>query len=95
MSETKIVKIDPKHIKEEYIREASRILNSGGLVILPTETVYGVGASMFNQKAIARLYEIKKRPKGKPFSIHIASKEKVDDFAVAVPVSAYKLMDKL
>ncbi|MBN2831300.1 MAG: threonylcarbamoyl-AMP synthase [Candidatus Omnitrophica bacterium] len=94
MSETKIVRIDPKHIKEEYIHEAAHILNSGGLVILPTETVYGIGANMLNQKAVARLYEIKKRPKDKPFSIHIAKKDKVEDFARVIPVSAYKLMDK-
>jgi tRNA threonylcarbamoyl adenosine modification protein (Sua5/YciO/YrdC/YwlC family) len=94
MSETKIVSISPGQIKEDYIREAAHILDSGGLVIFPTETVYGVGASLFNQRAVERLYDIKKRPKDKPFSIHIAKKEKVDEFAFGVPVAAYKLMDK-
>ena len=94
MSQTKIVRIDPKQIKEDYIREAAHILKSGGLVIIPTETVYGIAANMLNQKAVDRLYEIKKRPKDKPFSIHIAKKEKVEDFARNIPVSAYKLMDK-
>jgi len=94
MSETKIAVLSSGQIKENYIHEAAHILNSGGLVIFPTETVYGVGASLFNQKAIERLYDIKKRPKDKPFSIHIAKKEKVDEFAFGVPVAAYKLMDK-
>ncbi|MBM3243388.1 MAG: threonylcarbamoyl-AMP synthase [Candidatus Omnitrophica bacterium] len=94
MSLTKIVRIDPRHIKEDYIHEAARILNSGGLAILPTETVYGVGASMLNQKAVTRLYEIKKRPQDKPFSVHIARKDKVEEFARSIPVSAYKLIDK-
>ena len=94
MSKTKIVRIDPKQIKEEYILEASNMLNLGGLVIVPTETVYGVAADMTSSKAIERLYEIKKRPKDKPFSIHIAKKDKVEDFALAVPLGAYKLMNK-
>jgi tRNA threonylcarbamoyl adenosine modification protein (Sua5/YciO/YrdC/YwlC family) len=94
MNTTKIVRIDPKQIKDDYIREAAHILKSGGLVIIPTETVYGIAANMLNQKAVDRLYEIKKRPKDKPFSIHIAKKEKVEDFARNIPVSAYKLMDK-
>ncbi len=94
MSGTKIVRVDPKQIKEEYIHEAAHILRAGGLVIMPTETVYGVAANMLSPEAVERLYEIKKRPKNKPFSIHIAKKEKVEDFAVAVPVGAYKLMNK-
>jgi L-threonylcarbamoyladenylate synthase len=94
MSQTKIVRIDPKQIKEDYIREAAHIIKSGGLVIIPTETVYGIAANMLNQKAVDRLYEIKKRPKDKQFSIHIARKEKVEDLARIIPVSAYKLMDK-
>ncbi len=94
MSQTKIVRIDPKQIKEDYIREAARTIKLGGLVIIPTETVYGIAANMLDQKAVGRLYELKKRPLDKPLSIHIAKKEKVEDFARSIPVSAYKLMDK-
>jgi len=94
MSQTKIVRIDPKQIRDDYIREAAHILKSGGLVIIPTETVYGIAANMLNQKSVDRLYEIKGRPKDKPFSIHIAKKEKVDDFSGSIPIGAYKLMDK-
>jgi len=94
MSETKVVRVDPRQIKEEYIHEAAHILKSGGLVVIPTETVYGIAANAFNQQAVERLYDIKKRPKNKPFSIHIAKKDKVEDFARAVPVNAYKLIDK-
>lgn len=94
MNQTKIVRIDPKQIKDDYIREAAHIIKSGGLVIIPTETVYGIAANMLNPKAIDRLYEIKKRPKDKPFSIHIAKKDRVEDFARSIPISAYKLMDR-
>jgi L-threonylcarbamoyladenylate synthase len=47
------------------------MLRSGGLVGFPTETVYGLGANLLEEKAIARLYKVKKRPKGKPFTVHI------------------------
>lgn len=94
MNGTKIIRVDPKQVQEEYIHQAVRILKSGGLVIIPTETVYGVAANMFSPEAVSRLYEIKKRPKDKPFSIHIAKKDKVEDFAVAIPVGAYKLINK-
>ncbi len=94
MSSTKIVKVDPLNIKEEYINEAAGILKDGGLVIIPTETVYGIAANMLNKDTMARLYEIKKRPKDKPFSVHIERKDRVEEFARAIPVSAYKLINK-
>jgi len=94
MNQTKIVRIDPRQIKEEYIHQAVHVLKSGGLVIIPTETVYGIAANMLKQKTLDRLYEIKKRPKDKPFSILIAKKDKVEDFAKGIPMAAYKLIDK-
>lgn len=94
MIKTKIVRIDPLRPNEEYIREAADILANGGLVIIPTETVYGIAANMLNKKAIDRLYEIKKRPRNKPFSLHIDSKEKIEEYARDISVAAYKVIDE-
>lgn len=94
MSFTKVVKIDPHNPDEKLLQEAADILKSGGLAIIPTETVYGIAANMVNPQAINRLYEIKARPKDKPFSLHIASKEKIEEFAKDIPRGAYKLIDK-
>ncbi|MDD5432688.1 MAG: L-threonylcarbamoyladenylate synthase [Candidatus Omnitrophica bacterium] len=94
MNKTKIVKVDPVNPEEYIIKEASTVINSGGLVIIPTETVYGIAASMLNKKALDRLYEIKKRPKDKPFSVIIGDKLKIEEFSRSVPISAYKLVDK-
>ncbi|MCX5695692.1 MAG: L-threonylcarbamoyladenylate synthase [Candidatus Omnitrophica bacterium] len=94
MSPAKIIKIDPLKIQEEYIREAADVLKSGGLVIIPTETVYGLAASMLDNKALDRLFEIKKRPRSKPFSIAIEKKERVEELAQDIPPAAYKLMHK-
>jgi tRNA threonylcarbamoyl adenosine modification protein (Sua5/YciO/YrdC/YwlC family) len=62
------------------------------LVILPTETVYGIAANMLNRKAVERLYEIKNRPKDKPFSVLIDDKDRIEDLAHDIPVAAYKLI---
>jgi len=94
MSVTKIVKLDPQNPNSHLIKEAAHVITSGGLVIIPTETVYGIAANMLDMQALARLYEIKGRPKDKPFSVHIDEKLRIEEFATRIPVSAYKLIDK-
>jgi len=94
MNVAKIVKLDPHLPDENCLKEAANILKAGGLVIIPTETVYGIAVNMLNKKAVERLYDIKERPKNKPFSLHIYKRETVDELARAVPVAAYKLMDR-
>jgi tRNA threonylcarbamoyl adenosine modification protein (Sua5/YciO/YrdC/YwlC family) len=94
MISTRIVKVDSAHPGQHYIKEAAGVLKKGGLVIIPTETVYGIAANMLNKNTLDRLYEIKQRPRDKLFSLHIDTKEKIEEFAHSIPVSAYKLMDK-
>jgi len=57
------------------IRKASDILQAGGLVAFPTETVYGLGADAGNDAAVARIYEAKGRPSFNPLIAHVASQE--------------------
>jgi len=66
-SEKRILKPD-----EKAITYCARIIRRGGLVAFPTETVYGIAANLLDKKAIDRLYKVKRRPKDKPFTIHIA-----------------------
>ncbi|MBU1998601.1 MAG: threonylcarbamoyl-AMP synthase, partial [Candidatus Omnitrophica bacterium] len=94
MIDTKKVKITRDKPEEYYLRRAADILREGGLVIIPTETVYGIAADRNNKKAMQRLFEAKKRPSEKHFSLHIEDKKRVDDFCVDIPIAAYKLMDK-
>ena len=91
---TKTIKLDPQDFKIDAIKEAAQVLRDGGLVIIPTETVYGIAANMQDKKAVERLYQIKKRPKDKPFSLLIDRIEALEDFSVNIPVAAYKLADK-
>ncbi|MCM8780553.1 MAG: L-threonylcarbamoyladenylate synthase [Candidatus Omnitrophica bacterium] len=94
MIHTKIVKLDRRNPDENSLKEAAEIIKNGGLVIIPTETVYGIAANMLNTDAIERLFQIKSRPKHKPFTLHIYKKESVEEFAQDIPVSGYKLMDR-
>ena len=94
MRVTKIVKVNPANPEEALIREAAGVLRSGGLVVIPTETVYGIAADINNRQALERLYEVKQRPKDKLFSVHIDDKNKAEDYARQIPLAAYKLMHK-
>lgn len=91
---TKILKVDPRAPQEELINQAAQALVRGQLVIIPTETVYGVAANALDKNAVERLSQIKKRPKDKPFSLHIDEKGKIEHFAQNIPIAAYKLINK-
>jgi len=61
---------------------AVEILKKGGLVIYPTETVYGIGADATNQKAVAKLTAYKNRPFGKPYSVAVTGQKMADNYVV-------------
>ncbi|MCL1815788.1 MAG: L-threonylcarbamoyladenylate synthase [Treponema sp.] len=62
----------------ENISRAAEILKNGGLAAFPTETVYGLGADAFNTTALARVFEVKGRPRFDPLIVHIASLDTLD-----------------
>ncbi|TRZ96533.1 threonylcarbamoyl-AMP synthase [bacterium] len=94
MTLTRVIKVNPLDKTDDHIKKAAEVLVEGGLVIIPTETVYGIAANMLNEDTIARLAVIKNRPKDKPFSLHIDSLEGIEDFTREIPCLAYKLMHK-
>ncbi|MCX8059340.1 MAG: L-threonylcarbamoyladenylate synthase [Spirochaetes bacterium] len=57
----------------ENIKKASQVIKNGGIVAFPTETVYGLGASIYIEEAINKIYEVKKRPKDNPLIAHVSS----------------------
>ncbi len=70
---------------------AAAHLKAGDLVAFPTETVYGLGADASNSKAVARIYSVKGRPSNHPLIVHIASMERMGDWARDVPEYAIAL----
>ena len=67
-------------IGENSVEEAVRVLKSGGLVIYPTETTYGIGADATNAEAIRKLTEYKNRPFGKPYSVAVTGEAMASEF---------------
>jgi L-threonylcarbamoyladenylate synthase len=73
------------------IKDAALALKEGHLVAFPTETVYGLGADATNEKAVARIYEVKGRPTDHPLIVHISSINNLDKWAKNIPEYAIKL----
>lgn len=70
--ETKVLRITDPQADHDKIEEAAEIIRNGGIVAFPTDTVYALGASMENEEAIEKLYEVKQRPKENPMNILVA-----------------------
>jgi tRNA threonylcarbamoyl adenosine modification protein (Sua5/YciO/YrdC/YwlC family) len=89
----KIVSINPINPQPRLIAQAVEIMQHGGVVCYPTDTMYGIGCDIFNQKAVKRVYQIKRRPKDKPFSFMCASLTNISQYG-HVGNTAYRLMRK-
>ena len=75
------------------IKEAAEIIKKGGIVIFPTETVYGIGANGLDEKAVKKLYDIKQRPLNKPISLLVSDINMVNEIAQDITELEYKLME--
>jgi L-threonylcarbamoyladenylate synthase len=76
------------------LERAAAILRQGGVVAFPTETVYGLGAAAFDERAVARVFEIKGRPRFDPLIVHAAAREEVLQLVRAFPPPAQVLADR-
>lgn len=75
----------------DEIQKAAEILRAGGLVVFPTETVYGLGANALDPAAVRKIYELKGRPPASPLIVHVSSVEQAREFAAEWPEAADKL----
>lgn len=78
---TKIIKINNPGLSRDEIRQAADIIRSGGLVVFPTETVYGLGGNATDPTAAAKIYAAKGRPSDNPLIIHIADPADAEIYA--------------
>ncbi len=92
----KIYHIDYQNPDLSKIYEVGRILAEGGLVVLPTETVYGIAVSVDNPEAVKKLSEIKNRPPNKPFPIQVYPFKRIYTLVSKESISpnAYRLIEK-
>ncbi|WP_030208736.1 L-threonylcarbamoyladenylate synthase [Streptomyces sp. NRRL S-87] len=75
------------------IERAADVLRAGGLVALPTETVYGLGADAEDPTAVARIFQVKGRPPSHPLIVHIGAAHQLDDWVEEVPATARLLAE--
>lgn len=73
----KILKTNQNEVDKNVIDEAVKVLADGGVILYPTDTVYGLGANIFNRKAVRKVYNIKKRSYLKPVSLLVSSKDAI------------------
>lgn len=88
-----LISINPDNPQSRSIKQIADKLRSGAIICYPTDTVYGIGCDIFNQKAIKRIFQIKKRPVHKPFSFMCSSLKDVSDYGYVSNV-AYRIMRK-
>lgn len=75
------------------IEKAAEVLRAGGLVALPTETVYGLGANAEDPAAVGRIFQVKGRPPSHPLIVHLGGAEHLDDWVKDVPQAARLLAE--
>ena len=80
--------------EEKTPQIAADIIKTGGLVAIPTETVYGLGANGMDETAVAKIFEAKGRPQDNPLILHICGAEQIELFCHDVPKDAYLLAEK-
>lgn len=86
--------IDLKNEKElEKLKEPAKIIKDGGIVVFPTETVYGIGTNGLDEEAVKRLFEVKHRPIEKPISLLVSNMEMVGKIAKDITDIEYKIME--
>lgn len=82
-----------RNINIPEIKKAARVILSGGIVVYPTDTVYGIGCRIDNQKSVERLYEIKQRPWTLPVPVLVRGKEQLLLVVSTIPAHALSLME--
>ncbi len=93
-TKTQVLEINPQNPQPRLIRKVVDLLKEGGVIIYPTDTVYGIGCDLMNKRATERIYQIKQRRPDKPFSFICADLSDISQYA-KVSNYAYKTMKRL
>jgi L-threonylcarbamoyladenylate synthase len=78
---------------DEEIEKSLQVLKQGGIIIYPTDTIWGIGCDATNTKAVRRIYQLKKRQEQKTFIVLLADKNSIPDFVDDVPEIAWDLLE--
>ncbi|WP_100333020.1 L-threonylcarbamoyladenylate synthase [Bacillus alkalisoli] len=89
--------VDKNELKSSsypHIQQAASLLQQDEVVAFPTETVYGLGANAYSDKAVTKIFQAKGRPSDNPLIVHISNKKQLTELVDNIPAHAEKLMDK-
>jgi L-threonylcarbamoyladenylate synthase len=84
----------PVPVSPDAIAKAAQLLRAGGVVAIPTETVYGLGAVAMNPAAVRRVFVIKGRPANHPLIVHLPAAEALPEWAREIPDAAWRLAER-
>ncbi len=89
---TKVVHITEENLSEAA-REAGELLKNGEVIAIPTETVYGLAAQIYDDDAVRKIFEVKGRPQDNPLIVHISERSMLSALVDEIPAAAETLMD--
>lgn len=89
----KIIQVDPFNPSYDQILEAYRIVQNGGVIMFPTQHLYGLGAAALNIKAVDRVFKIKQRPLNKPLLVLIHQQKDLTKLVEKIPSTAVRIME--
>ena len=87
-----LLSINPINPQPRLIQRVVDVLQNDGIIIYPTDTVYGLGCSIFSKKAMKRLYQIKKMNQKKPLTFICANQTEVQEYTQGIPTHVFKLL---
>ena len=90
---TKVIRAAEDNPRTAELLEAAACISAGGMVVFPTETVYGLGANALSAEAVSRVFRVKNRPADNPVIVHVSKREMVHDVVSEIPDVARRLMD--
>lgn len=77
-----LLKINPDNPQGRFVKRAVETLNHGGVIVYPTDTVYGIGCDIFNKKAIEKIYQLKEKERKKPLSFIVPNLKDISIYAL-------------
>lgn len=91
--ETKVARLTEENLDYAILEEAGQVIKEGGLVVFPTETVYGLGANALDEEAVKKIFLAKGRPQDNPLIIHVADFD-IEKYVKEIPAAAKEIINR-
>ena len=89
-----LLSINPKNPQPRLVQQVVELLENDGVIIYPTDTVYGLGCSIYSKKAMKRLHQIKKMDPKKPLTLICSNQTQIQEYTQGIETPIFKLLRK-